>query len=137
MVNAHLNAKLLVDVLGQMLGAVHAAMLSACTSKTEHQTGKTTLYVASHMGVGQFIDAVQESQYLAIVFQKSDNGLVQSRQFLVWLVAARIVRRATVEHIATAIARLVFRNTFSKREAEHPDHQRALHVPQPPVPAGI
>ena len=92
MVNAHLNAKLLVDMLGQMLGAIHAAMLSACTSETEHQTGEAPLYVASHMGVGQLIDAVQESQYLAVVLQESDDRLVQSCQLLVRLIAARIVR---------------------------------------------
>ena len=80
------------------------------------------------MGIGQLIDAVEESQNLAIVLEETNHGLVQSRQLLVRLVTARIVGGTAVEDIAAAIAALVLGNAFGKREAIDTHHQRALGI---------
>ena len=102
--DAHLNAELLVDMLGQMLRAIYRTVLTARTAKREHQRRKATLDIAAHVGVGQFIDAVQERQYLSVVLQESDDRLVQSRQLLIRLITARIVRRTAVEHVTATVA---------------------------------
>ena len=67
-------------------------MLTARTAKGEHERREATLQVALHMGIGQPIDALKESGYLAIVLQESDDGFIQSCQLLIGLVAARVVR---------------------------------------------
>ena len=64
------------------------------------------------MGIGQLIHAVQEGQYLTIVLQETDDGLVQTSQLLVRLVTTWVVRATAVEDIATTIAALVLRNTL-------------------------
>ena len=51
MTDAHLYAKLLMDMLGQVLSTIDRAVLSARTAKTEHQRRKATLDIAAHMGI--------------------------------------------------------------------------------------
>ena len=60
MTNAHLNAEFLMDMLGQMLSTIDAAMLTARAAETEHERGEATLDVALHMGIGQLIHTVEE-----------------------------------------------------------------------------
>ena len=90
----HLYAKLVVDMLGQVLRAVDTAVLASCAAEAEHQAGEAALDVAAHVMVGQFIDAIEELQYLAIVFQKADDRRIQSRELLVGLITAWVVRAA-------------------------------------------
>ena len=56
----HLNAELLMQMFGQMLCRINAAMLTARTAKTEHQTGETALNVTAHVVIGQGINAIKE-----------------------------------------------------------------------------
>ena len=79
-------------------------MLSTRTAETEHQVGEATLYVAFHMMVGQSVDRFEEVKYLAVILQKADDGLVQSREFLVRLVSPRVVCAPAVEDVSPAIA---------------------------------
>ena len=117
-----------MDMLGQVLGAIDGTMLTTRTAEAEHQRRETTLDVATHMSIGQFIHAVEESQYLTIVLQESDNRFVQSRQLFVRLVTARVVGRTAVEDIAATIAAFVLRNALGIREAEDAHHQRSLGI---------
>ena len=87
----HLYAKLLVYVLCQMLCAIYAAVLASCAAEAEHERCEAALDVAADMCVGQLIHAVEEGEYLAVVFKKAYDGLVQSCQFLVRLVASGVV----------------------------------------------
>ncbi len=105
MTNMHFYTKLLVNMFGKMLGGIYTAMLTAGTSETEHQRGKATLHVAGYMMVGKCIDMLQELQYLTIILQESDNRLIQTRQFFIRLVSARVMGTSTVEDITSAIAR--------------------------------
>ena len=80
------------------------------------------------MVVGQLIDAIQESEYLTVVFQETDNRLVEACYFFVGLVATGIVSAATVEDVASAVAALVGGNAFAIGETEDAHHQRPLAV---------
>ena len=48
-----------------MLRAVNTAVLPSSASKGEHETGKSALDIATDMGIGQLIDAVQKGKNLA------------------------------------------------------------------------
>ena len=89
--DADFDAKLAVQVLGQMLGAIDGAVLTTRATKAEHQGGETSLDVATNVGIGQFIDRVEEGENLAVVLQEADDWLVEPRQLLIGLIAARIV----------------------------------------------
>ena len=89
-------------------------MLTACAAKTEHQVGETALNITGHMSVCQLIHAVEECQYLSVVLQESDYRFIESSQFFVWFLAARVVGAAAVKHISTAVARLIFRNALAE-----------------------
>ena len=56
MTDAHLDTKLLVDMLGKVLRTIDRTVLATRTTKAEHQTGEATLDLTAHMGIGQFID---------------------------------------------------------------------------------
>ena len=128
MKNMHLDAELLTDMLGQVLGAVDAAVLSARATEAEHQTGEASLDVAGHVMVGQLIDGFEEIKNLTTVFQESNHRFVKSREFLVGLIAAGVVGGTTVEDIASAIARRILGNSFLIGEAIDAHHERTLAV---------
>ena len=48
-----LDAKLAMEVLGKVLGRIHAAVLAARTAETKHQMCESALNIAGHMLVGQ------------------------------------------------------------------------------------
>ena len=111
-----------------MLRTVHGTVLSARATEREHKVGETTLHIAFHMVFGEFVDRAKKFQDFAVVFQEANNRLVESRNLLIRLVTTRVVRAATVENVASTIARSVFRNTVFERKAKHPHHQRAFSV---------
>ena len=103
-----LDAKLVVYVPGEVLGAVYAAMLASRAAKTEHKVGKAPLQIPMDVSLCQAVDTVEEGQYLAIVLQEPYDRFVQPRQLLIGLVATGVVRAAAIEDIAAAVARRVF-----------------------------
>ena len=64
------------------------------------------------MGIGQFIDTIEEGQDLTVILQETDHRLVETRQLLVGFVAAWVVRAAAVKHIAAPVAALILRDTL-------------------------
>ena len=111
--DAHLNAELIVDMLSEMLGGIDGTMLTTRTAEREHQRGKATLDISAHMGIGEFIDRIEEGQDLTIVFQESDHRLIESRQLFVRLITAGVMGATTVEDIAAAIATLILRDALA------------------------
>ena len=128
MTNLHFYTKLPVNMFGKMLRRIYTAMLTACTSETEHQRGETTLHVAVYMMVGKCIDMIQELQYLTIILQESDNRLIQTRQLLIRLVSARVMGTSAVEDITSTIARRILWNALTERKTIHSYHQRSLTI---------
>ena len=72
----YFDAVFLMYVLCQMLGRIYTSVLSASTSEREHQTCKSSLYISLHVCIGKLIDALQKSEYLAVIFKKSYHRLV-------------------------------------------------------------
>ena len=128
MADIHLYAELLMDVFGEMLGRINAAVLAACASEGEHQIGESTVDISLNVCVGKLIDAVEEGEYLSVVLKEADDRFVQSGELLVRLVSSRIVSGTTVEDVASAIAGRILRNALTEREAEHSHTQRTLTV---------
>ena len=62
MADADFDAIFLVEVLGQMLGGIDRAMLSAGASEGEHQVGESALQITLYVGIGQPIDTVEEGE---------------------------------------------------------------------------
>lgn len=112
MAKMDLNTEFLVDVFGQMLGAIDTSVLTARTTKGEHERGKSSVDVALHMEVGKAIDTIEESEDFAILLQEVYHGLVETCHLPVLLITSRVVSGTTVKHITTAIAALVLRNAL-------------------------
>ena len=128
MAEAYLYAKFLVNMLGQMLGTIHATMLTARTAEAEHQVGKAALQVSLDMSVGQLIYTLEEGENLAIILEETDNRFVDTGKFLVRLVSTGVVRATAVEDIAAAIAACILGDTLAERETEDAYHQGALAI---------
>ena len=112
----YLNVVFLFEVLGQMFGAIDGAMLPAGTAESHLEMREVTFKEALYMMVHQFIDALQERENLTILLQKVNDRLVAARERLVLLVFSRIMGRAAVEDISSAITGSVFRQPAFKRE---------------------
>ena len=123
-----LDTEFLVYVLSEVLCAIDAAVLSACAAEAEHERGEPSLNVAADVCVGKPIDTVEEGEYLAVVLKESDHRLVESRKFLVWLIASGVVGAAAVENVATTVSRRVLRYALAVREAEDVDHEWTVAV---------
>lgn len=110
MTDAHLYTELVVDMLCQMLGGINAAMLTTSTSETEHQRCEPSLDITAYVVVGKFVDTVEEGEYLTVVLKETDYGIIKAREFLIRLITAWVMGTTAVEHISSAIARLIFWN---------------------------
>ena len=117
-----------MNVLGQVLCAVNASVLSSRTSEAEHKAGESALNVPLDVSVGKFVDTVQEEQNLAIVLKETDDRLVQAGELLVRLVASGVVRASAIEDISASVAAFILRNAVSIGEAEHFYHERTFSV---------
>ena len=126
--NPDFYSKLLIEMLCKVLCGIDAPMLASCTSKGKHQIRKPSLQITGHMRVGQPIHTVKKGQYFTIIFQKSDNGFIQSCKILVWLVPSRIMGTATIKDISPSISRFIFRYTFPVRKTEYPDDQWSFSI---------
>ena len=83
MTDVHLYSELLVQMLRQVLRRVDTAMLSAGATEGEHKVGEATVDVTLHVSIGEFVDAIEEGEYLAIVLEEAYHGLVKSGELLV------------------------------------------------------
>ncbi len=117
------NAIFPVEMLGEVLGAIDGAMLTACAAEGEHEVGEAALEVALNMMIGEAIDAVEEGEDLAVVLKEADDGSVQAGELLVGLVAAGVVRGTTVEDVTAAVAAGVLRKATLEGEGEDADNK--------------
>ena len=111
--DAHLDAELVVDMLSEMLGRIDGTVLTTRTAEREHQRGKATLDISAHMGIGEFIDRIEEGQDFTVVLQESDDRLIESRQFLVGFISAWVMGATTVKDVASTIATLILGDTLA------------------------
>ena len=123
-VDSHLDAVFPMEMFGEVLCGIDATVLASSAAEREHQVGESALDESLHMEVGQTIDALQKIEQFAVLFQKVDDGLVESRQLLVLLVTTWVVGAAAVEHISASIARRVLGESSLEGETRHIDHQR-------------
>ena len=112
----YLYAVFIMEMVCRSLRRIDRAVLPARTTETDLQAGKSPLNKPLHVVIDQGIDIIQKRHYLAILLQEVDHGFISSRQHFILLILARVVRRAAVEHISAAIARLINRNTFPERK---------------------
>ena len=124
----HLDAEFAVDVFRKMLCRIHTAMLATSASEGKHQAGKPTLDIAGHMCIGKSVDTIEECEDFTIIFQEAYDRLIQSGEFLIWLISSGVVRATTVEDISAAVARFILGDTFSVGEAIYPYHQWAFAI---------
>ena len=104
-----------------MLCGINTAMLTAGATKAEHQRGESSLDIATHMGIGQFIHRVEEGEYLSVVLKESDYRFVETGEFLVWLISPGVVRTSAVEYISATIARGIVGYALAIGEAIYGD----------------
>ena len=126
MVEDDADAVFRMEMLGQMLGAIHRAVLTARAAEGEHQVCEAALQIALHMGISQAIDAVEEGEDLAVVLEKLDDGSIQACELLVGLIAPGVVRGTAVEDIASAVAALILGDAALEAKRKYADNKGRL-----------
>jgi hypothetical protein len=109
----YLNAKLIMDMLCQVLSGIHTTVLSTRTTERKHQVCEAALKIAFNVCISQAIHGIQEGQDFTVVLKETDNRFIQTGYLLVRLIASRVVSGTAVENITASIAALVVRNAFA------------------------
>ena len=109
-------AVFIVEMVGEMFSTIDGAMLSACTAERDLQMAKITFDKALNMMVYEFIHGVQKSEYLSVLLQKINDGLIQTGKGFVRIVLTGIMGRTAVKDISASVAGIVYRNTALIRE---------------------
>ena len=91
------------QVLGEVLGAVGGAVLTAGAAETDLQVGEAALEEAFHMGIDQRIDMVQETEDLAVLLQELDDRRIQTGELLEPFVLPGIMHAPAVKHIPAPV----------------------------------
>ena len=110
------NVIFLFQVLSQVLGTIDGTVLTAGATESHLEVGEIALDEPLYMMVDKGIDGVQEREYLAVLLEEVDDGLVQAREGLELLVLTGVVSRTAVEHIPAAITGFIDRDAALKRE---------------------
>jgi len=87
-------------MLSDPLRGVDRPVLSAGTPEGDHQVSKSSVDVALHVPVNEWVDIVEERGYLAILLQEFDDRFVQPVHVVVPFKFAGVVNGATVEHVS-------------------------------------
>jgi len=99
-----------------MFGTIDRTMLPTRTTKGNLQVCEVAFDKPRYVMIHEGINGIQESKYLAVLFKKIDDGLVQTREGLVLLVLTGIMRTAAVEDIATAVTGFIYGQALLKGE---------------------
>ena len=119
----HPDTVFLMQMFGHMLCRIDRTMLSACASEADHQMRKATFQITFYRSIHQCLHMLQESRNFTVLFQKTDNRFIPSRQCLVCIIAAGIMDSPSIEYKTAAVIRLVLRNSFAIRETHHRNRQ--------------
>ena len=87
-------------------------MLSARTSERNHQIRKSTVYVSFDGCIHQRVYMAEESSDFTIVFQKTDNRFVQTREMIESFVLTGVIDGPAIEDKASAVAARIVRDSF-------------------------
>ena len=126
MAQVYFYAEFLMEVFGQVLGGIDAAVLASRTTETEHEMGKAALHIPLRVCVGQLVHRFEKGDDFAVFFQKFDDWTIQAGQLFVGLIASGIVCDAAVKDIASSIAGVVLGDAFLVTETEYPHHEFSL-----------
>ena len=116
MAKMYFNSEFIVKVLGNMLGTIDGAVLTAGATETYLKIGETSFNPTLGMEIDNGIDMREELKYLAVLFKEVDDGTVKTRKCLVLCVTTRVVRRTAVKDVTATIAGSVFGNAFLEGE---------------------
>ena len=112
--------------MGKVLGTIHTAVLTARTSKREHEVAKPSLHVTLHMGIRQAIDTLKEGCYLTVFLQEVYDGLVQTCLLLILGIAPWVMRTAAVKDIASTISTHILGYASLVTKTEHSYFERCV-----------
>ena len=101
-----------MNVVSYMFSRIDRTMLASRATEGYLQIGKATVEPSLHVEVNQRIDAIEETQYLAIILKELYHLVVTTGEMPVLRVAPRVVGATTVEDVTATIARDVFRYAF-------------------------
>ena len=117
----YLDVKLLFEMLREVLGTIDGAVLATGATESDLEIGKIALDEALRMMIHEGIDGLQERQYLAVLLEEVNDGLIETCEGLVLLILTGIVRTAAVEDISASVTGLIDRQTALKGERIYRD----------------
>ena len=87
----NLDVKFLVQVCSKMFGTIDGAMLTAGTTEGDLQIGEIPFDKPRYVMINEGIDGLQEGEDFPILFEKIDDGLIQSGHLFVLVIFTGIV----------------------------------------------
>ena len=94
----------LCNVMSQMLGTVDRTVLSSRASETHHKARKAASGICLYMRIDDCIYMVEISQDFPILFKKTDDRFISSRQLPVCFISAGVMYGTAVKYLASSVA---------------------------------
>lgn len=113
-----------LNPVGYTLGEEHRAMLSASTSKGDHQVVEMTFQVIVDALAHEAFHVFQKQVGLRLLVQVFDDLPVATCFGLELWLTARVGQSSAIEHETSAVAAEVVGITFPKRETVDGDSER-------------
>jgi hypothetical protein len=110
------NVILLFQMLGEVLGAINRAVLTACTTESDLKMRETAFEETLRVVIHKRVNGLEEGENLTIFLKKVNNRPVEARESLEFIVFAGIMGRSAVKDITSSVSGFVNRNTAFERE---------------------
>ena len=93
-----------MQVAGEMLCRINAAVPASGASESELQMCELTVYVALHVEFGDGIDVRKQTGQFTILLDELYDRLVETSKLFVGFISSGVIGGAHVKHVSPAIA---------------------------------
>ena len=112
----NLDVKFLVQVGSEMFGTIDGAVLTAGTTEGDLEIGEIAFNEALHMMIDEGIDGLEEGEDLPILFEKIDDGLIETGHLFILIVFTGVMGGPAVKDITTSVSAFILRDASFKGE---------------------
>ena len=112
----YLHVVFILEMQGQMLRTIDRAVLPAGTAEGHLQVSEIAFNKPLYVMVYQPIHRIEEGEYLAVLLEEVNDGLVQARESLILVIRAGVMGRTAVEDITSSVTGRIFGKTALIRE---------------------
>src|SRR4030095_1818569 len=100
----------------QRIGCIYTAMLSACTTETDHKTFKISFQIIFNSYINNIKNTVEEFRHFGLLFQKIFYRFITTGLRFKFFNSSRVQNPAAIKNKPAAITAAIFEQSFFIRK---------------------